>query len=173
MREGIHERIQAEIYHEDRERAFQTEEMLDTPPGWNEVEDLIMDDGDILAENMRPEKRRRDEIAQGWRKWRKEDDIRVEKREHSPTRSRRTQNPEGFYSEDWNEDQQEQNEWQVPDKFQNISQMVLCNGVLDNGVLESLPVGDEVLSSHRVQHQAGECSKFHARTQGYTTAKKI
>ena len=63
MREGIHERIQAEIYHEDRERAFQAEEMLDTPPGWNEVEDLIMDDGDILAENMRPEKRRRDEIA--------------------------------------------------------------------------------------------------------------
>ena len=63
MRVGIHERIQAEIYHEDRERAFQAEEMLDTPPGWNEVEDLIMDDGDILAENMRPEKRRRDEIA--------------------------------------------------------------------------------------------------------------
>ena len=63
MREGIHKRIQVEIYHEDRERAFQAEEMLDTPPGWNEVEDLIMDDGDILVKNMRPEKRRRDEIA--------------------------------------------------------------------------------------------------------------
>ena len=33
MREGIHERIQAEIYHEDRERAFQAKEMLDTPLG--------------------------------------------------------------------------------------------------------------------------------------------
>ena len=61
MREGIHERIQAEIHHEDRERAFQAEEMLDTPPGWNEVKDFIMDDRDILAENMRPEKRRRNE----------------------------------------------------------------------------------------------------------------
>ena len=66
-REGIHERIQTEIYHGERERAFQAEEMLDTPSGWNEVEDLIMDDGDILVENMRPEKRRRDEIARGRR----------------------------------------------------------------------------------------------------------
>ena len=63
VREGIHERIQAKIYQEDRERAFQTEEMLDTPLGWNEVKDLILDDGDILSENTRPEKRRRDEIA--------------------------------------------------------------------------------------------------------------
>ena len=110
MREGIHERIQAEIYHEDRERAFQAKEMLDTPPGWNEVEDLIMDDGDILAENMRPEKSRRDEITRGRRKRRKEDNIRAEKQEHSPTTSRRTQNPEGFYSKDWNEDQQEEDE---------------------------------------------------------------
>ena len=97
MREGIYKRIQAKIYHEDMERAFQGEEMLDTSPEWNKVEDLIMDDRDILAENMRPEKRRRDEIARGRRKQRKEDDIRVEKREHSPTTSRRTQNPEGFY----------------------------------------------------------------------------
>ena len=63
VREGIHEMIQAEIYHDDRERAFQTEQMLDTPPGWNEVKDLILNDGDILSENTRPEKRRRDEIA--------------------------------------------------------------------------------------------------------------
>ena len=69
-----------------------------------------MDDGDILAENMRPEKRRRDEIARGGRKQRKEDDIPGEKQEHSPTTSRRTRNPEGFYSEDWNEDQQEEDE---------------------------------------------------------------
>ena len=87
-REGIHQRIQAEIYHDDRERALKSEEILATPPGWNEVEDLILDDGDILAENMKPEKRRRDEIAQGRRKWREEDNIIAEKREHSSTTSR-------------------------------------------------------------------------------------
>ena len=55
--------IQAEICHEDRKRVFQAEERLDEPQGWNEVEDLIMEDGEILAENMKPEKRRRDEVA--------------------------------------------------------------------------------------------------------------
>ena len=124
MREGIHERIQAEIYHEDRERAFQAEESLDAPLGWNEVEDLIMDDGEILAKNMKPEKRRIDEVARGRRKRRKEDKIRAEEREHSPAISRRMRNPEGFYSEDWDDNQQEEDEWQVPDKFQKISQMV-------------------------------------------------
>ena len=127
--------------------------MLDTPLGWNEVKDLILDDGDILSENTRPEKRRRDEIAWGWRKQKKEDDIHAEKQEHSPTTSRRTENPEGFFYEDWNEDQQEEDEWQAPDKFQKISLMVFCNGVL-----ESHPVGDKVLSSHCVQHQGGGCS---------------
>ena len=83
----------------------------------------------------------------------------MEKSEHSLTTSRRTQNPKGFYSKDWNEDQQEEDEWQVPDKFQKISQMVFRNGVL-----ESHPVGDEVLSSHHVQHQGGGCSIFHAHT---------
>ena len=63
MREGIHERIQAEICHEDRERVFQAEERLDAPPGWKTVEYLILEDGEILAENMKPEKRRRDEVA--------------------------------------------------------------------------------------------------------------
>ena len=57
VREGIHERIQAEIYHENKERAAQVEEMLDMPLEWNEVKDLILVDGDILSENMRPEKR--------------------------------------------------------------------------------------------------------------------
>ena len=68
VREGIHERIQAEIYHENKERAAQAEEMLEIPPEWNEVPDLIMEDGDILPENMRPDKRRRDEISSGQRK---------------------------------------------------------------------------------------------------------
>ena len=112
-----------------------------------------MEDGDILTENVRPDKRRRDEISQGWRKQRKEDNIRAEKREHSPTVSWRIQNPEGFYSKDWDEDKQEEGEWETPDKFQKISQMVFCNGVL-----EIHPVGDGVLSSPRVQHQGGGCS---------------
>ena len=51
-REGIQERIQGEIHHED----------------WNEVPELIIEDGDILPEDMRPYKRRRDEISQGRRK---------------------------------------------------------------------------------------------------------
>ena len=72
----------------------------------------------------------------------------AEKREHSPTVSRRMQNPEGFYSEDWDEDKQEEDEWQIPDKFQKISQMVFRNGIL-----ESHLVGDRVLSSHSVQNQ--------------------
>ena len=63
VREGIHERIQAEIYHENKERAAQAEEMLEIPPEWNKVPDLILEDADILPENMRPKKRRRDEIS--------------------------------------------------------------------------------------------------------------
>ena len=78
VREGIHERIQAEIYHEDREIEVQAEEMLDNPPEWNEVEDLVWAGGDIF-EDMRTEKRRKDEISPGGRKQRKEDNIRVEK----------------------------------------------------------------------------------------------
>ena len=48
VREGIHERIQAEIYHKNKEREAQAEEMLDIPPEWNEVKDLILEDEDIL-----------------------------------------------------------------------------------------------------------------------------
>ena len=61
MREGIHERIQVDIYHEDKEREAQAEEMLDRLPEWNEVQDLILEVKDIFSENMRPEKRMRDE----------------------------------------------------------------------------------------------------------------
>ena len=35
---------------------------------------------------------------------------------HSPTVSQRIKYPEGFYSEGWNEVQQEEDEWQAPDK---------------------------------------------------------
>ena len=38
-----------------------------------------------------------------------------------PTVSWRVQNPEGFYSEDWNKVQQEEDKWQAPE---NLMQMV-------------------------------------------------
>ena len=88
-----------------------------------------------------------------WRKRREEDDIRPEKRVHSPTVSRRIQNPEGFYSEDWNEVQQEEDKWQRPDKWQGISQMVFCGGCL-----EINPVEYGSISSSGTQHQGGGCS---------------
>ena len=44
---------------------------------------------------------------------------------------KRTRNPEGFYSKNWNDEQQEEDEWKVPDKFQRISQMVFHNGFLE------------------------------------------
>ena len=71
VREGIHKRIQAEMHHENKEIEARVEEMLEIPPEWNKVLDLMMEEGDILPENMRPDKRRRDEISQGWRKRRK------------------------------------------------------------------------------------------------------
>ena len=67
-REGIHKRIQAEIHHENKEREARAKEMLEISLEWNEVPDLIMEDGDILPENMRPYNLRRDEISQGQRK---------------------------------------------------------------------------------------------------------
>ena len=54
-----------------------------------------------------------------------------EKHEHLATVSQRTQNPEGFYSEDWNEALQEEAEWHMPDKWQRIAQMVFCGGGLE------------------------------------------
>ena len=74
--------------------------MLEVPPEWNEVPDMMMEDKEVLPEAEGSIKRKRDEVAQGRRKWRKDDDIRPEKHGHSPTVSRRTKNPEGFYFED-------------------------------------------------------------------------
>ena len=34
------------------------------------VQDLIMDGGDMISEDLRPEKRKREEISRGWRKHR-------------------------------------------------------------------------------------------------------
>ena len=80
--------------------------MLEVPPEWNEV--LMMEDKDVRPATEAAVKRKIDEVAQGRRKQRKENYIRPEKPEHSPTVSWRTRNSEGFYSEDWNETLQEE-----------------------------------------------------------------
>ena len=86
--------------------------------------DLILDDGDMLPEDLQPEKRRMEEISRGRRKRRHEEDLRGDKQEYSPTESRRVHHPQGFYSEEWNDDQQEEDDYQSPYKFQRISNMV-------------------------------------------------
>ena len=88
---------------------------------------------EIEEGRMMPEaavKQKKEEVAQGRWKWRRDEEIRSEKHEHSPTVSWRTRIPAGFYSEDWDELQQEDYKWQVPDKWQRISQMVFCGGCL-------------------------------------------
>ena len=119
-KEGIHERIQSEMLNADKEKISQEEEMLEIPPVWNKVKDLIMDDRDTLPEDLRLENRKRDEVARGLRKRRNKEDIRADKRMHSPTKSRRIHPPQGFYAENWTEDQQEEDNYQIPDKFQRI-----------------------------------------------------
>ena len=68
------------------------------------------------------------------------------------TVSRRIQNPEGFYSKDWDKVQKEEEDWQAPDKWQRISQMVFRNKVLEIHL-----VGDRAISSLHTQHQRGGC----------------
>ena len=71
-REGIQERIQLEIQHEEKEVEVAAEEMLEVPPAWNEVPDLRMKDeeGKMIMEVTT--KQKRDEVARGWRKGWKE-----------------------------------------------------------------------------------------------------
>ena len=90
VREGVLKRIQAEIHHADKEAEDMAKEMLEVPPEWNEVTDLMMEDKDVRPATEGAAKRKIDEVARGQRKWRKEDDIRPEKRAHLPTVSRRT-----------------------------------------------------------------------------------
>ena len=107
------------------------EEMLDAPLVWNKVPNLMMETKDCRMIMEAATKRKRDEGACGQRKGRREDDIRREKREHSPMVYWRKGKPAGFYSEDWDELQQEDDEWQVPDKWQRISQMMFHGGCLE------------------------------------------
>ena len=59
--------------------------MLEIPPEWNVAPDLIMEDEEELMITKTDNKRKIDEVAQGRRKWRKENDICLEKLEHFPT----------------------------------------------------------------------------------------
>ena len=76
----------------------------------DEVSNLRLEDEDLLLEAEGYTKGKKDEVALGRIKRQKEDEIRPEKSFHLPSASRRTHNPERFYSEDWNEVQQEEEE---------------------------------------------------------------
>ena len=84
------------------------EEMLEVSLEWNEVPGLMMEDKDICPATEGAVKQKIDEVARGRRKQRKKEDICPGKHVHSPTASWRTGYPEGFYFEDWNEVQQEE-----------------------------------------------------------------
>ena len=99
-----------------------------------------------------------DEVVRVQRKHRIEDYIHQEKREHLPTVSRRTWKPEGFSSENWNEAQQEEDEWQTPDKWQWILQMVFSGRCL-----EINPVEYGYISSSCTQHQGAELAYLRSR----------
>ena len=79
MREGIHERIQAEIHQGINEEQARAEDMLEVPPEWNEVPNLMIEEDEDLPGAPGSTKQRRDEIYRGGRKWQKEDNIRPEK----------------------------------------------------------------------------------------------
>ena len=155
-REGIHERIQSEMRNEEKEKVSWAEEMLELPMGWNEVIDLIMDDSDTLPKDLRLEKQKRDEVARRWRKCRNEEDIRADKRVHSQMESHRIHPPPGFYAEVWMEDQQEEDDYLIPDKLQRISRMVF-----HNGVSEVPPI----------KHQGGGCSVFNLYEHVFNSAE--
>ena len=70
-------------------------------------------------------KQKREEDARGRRNQRREEEIRPEKYEHSPTVSQRSRNRVGFYSEDWDELQEEQDDWQVPHKCRGFHRWCL------------------------------------------------
>ena len=44
----MHERIQAEIHRGNKEVEARVEEMLEVPPEWNKVPDLMMEENEVL-----------------------------------------------------------------------------------------------------------------------------
>ena len=63
---------------------------------------------------------------------------------HSLTKPCRIHHPQGFYDEDWIEDQQAEEDYQKPDKFQKIANMVSLNGV--PGILRFNTMGVDVVN---------------------------
>ena len=59
---GIHERIQAELLNQEKEDIAKAEEILELPPAWNEVQDLVMEEVNSPRLNSKPEKRKREEM---------------------------------------------------------------------------------------------------------------
>ena len=68
MREGIHERIQADIHQGTKEEKARAEKILEVSPEWNEVPDLMMEEEDVLPEATGSTKRRCNEVSRGGRK---------------------------------------------------------------------------------------------------------
>ena len=48
VREGIHERIQAEIHQGNKKEEARVKEMIEVPPEWNAVPGLMMEEEDVL-----------------------------------------------------------------------------------------------------------------------------
>ena len=53
--------------------------------------------------------------------------------------------PQGYYDEDWMDDQQAEDDFQNPEKFRKIASMVSLHGVSEDPP---------------VQHQGGRCSQY-------------
>ena len=87
---------------------------------------MRLEDEDLLHEAEGDTQRKKDVVALGRIKGQKEDEIQPERSLHLPSASWRAHDPERFYSEDWNEVQQEGEEWQLPDDWGRILKMVFC-----------------------------------------------
>ena len=120
----------------------------------DEVSDLRLEDEDLLREAEGDTKRKKDAVALGQIKQQKEDEIQTERSLHLFSMSLGTHQLERFYLEDWNEVQQEKEEWQLPDEWQRILQMVLSSRDL-----EINPVGCG-LSQILYSSPRGGCSEY-------------
>ena len=104
-REGIHKRIQSEIQHQDKEAEVAVEEMLEVPPEWNEVADLMMEDE---ASMMITEAATKGKKLEGGGKGRRKMISDQRNVNILPRYLGEHENPAGFYSEDWDEFQQKE-----------------------------------------------------------------
>ena len=63
------------MHYEDKKAEVMVEELLKALLAWVEVPDLTMDSGWEVIIPSAATKRKRDEVAQGWRKQQREDEI--------------------------------------------------------------------------------------------------